>query len=802
MRTSLSSGDGTPTESARGIPEIPDYELLRWIGGGAYGEVWLARGVTGAYRAVKVVWREDFELDRTFEREFEGIRHFEPVSRRHEGVVDIYHVGRNGKLGFYYCVMELADDVFRGQNILPEKYIPKTLSQVMRDEGDLGWRVCRDAGVALARALDHLHQNGLTHRDVKPSNVIFVEGKPKLADIGLVAGAGEMGYVGTDGYVPREGAGMPAADMFSLGKVLYEMSTGFDRMEFPAVPGTRLESPDAAKWRELNEIICKACAPLAKNRFASAAAMAAALDGVGEAVVPVSLVPPISVIGGFCTLAMGAMIAWLGSGGGEIAMPAPRAPEPVVVAVEVEVPEVEERESEKVPVLSSEDLAKHPRLKEVWKNSLGIEFDPDEESHVSRHAVEAKIFNTYVDETQRALEGEVISLRNPGEGGGEGTAVRHVMAVPPEDALAFCRWMENKDRTSGYLTADHFYDIRRFEDYGDAVDGGVSGPRDPGNIAFRCVVAKRDYGALRIDSDPPGAEVIFRGRAVGVTPYQDRAVPIGRARYEVRKEGYRVGEVSGVVRSEGVLDLVVALEKTEAVAMGRRWRNGLGMDFVPVGGILFSAYETRVSEYEAFVNEVERRWSVGSDSPLEPDHPATWVNRDDAEAFCRWLTGKERKGGLLGKPFRYRLPTDEEWSAAVELPLEKGDSPASRNQKIVGVYPWGYEWPPPPGAGNLADGSSGVGNVIPGYLDLFAYTAPVGSFRPNELGIYDLAGNVWEWVSGEFGGEAEKYRNFAVVRGGSWVNAEQEKLLSSCRNAVPPDLREPLYGFRAVIAEE
>ena len=90
-----------PTKQ-RPLPSIPDHEVLRKIGGGAYGEVWLARGVTGAMRAVKVVWREDFEDERTFEREFEGILRFEPISRDHPGLVNVLHVGRSPDRHSFY----------------------------------------------------------------------------------------------------------------------------------------------------------------------------------------------------------------------------------------------------------------------------------------------------------------------------------------------------------------------------------------------------------------------------------------------------------------------------------------------------------------------------------------------------------------------------------------------------------------------------------------------------------------------------------------------------------------------------
>jgi hypothetical protein len=62
--------DPPSTASHRPSPSVPDHELIRRIGAGAYGEVWLARNTLGTYRAVKVVYRSDFDSDRPYEREF------------------------------------------------------------------------------------------------------------------------------------------------------------------------------------------------------------------------------------------------------------------------------------------------------------------------------------------------------------------------------------------------------------------------------------------------------------------------------------------------------------------------------------------------------------------------------------------------------------------------------------------------------------------------------------------------------------------------------------------------------------
>ena len=105
-----SGGAPGPREIASGAPslEIPSFKMLRLIGGGSYGKVWLARNVLDEYRAVKVVRRFEFDEDRPYDREFEGIRRMEQVTQRHPGLVDVLHAGRGE--GFFYYVMELADD--------------------------------------------------------------------------------------------------------------------------------------------------------------------------------------------------------------------------------------------------------------------------------------------------------------------------------------------------------------------------------------------------------------------------------------------------------------------------------------------------------------------------------------------------------------------------------------------------------------------------------------------------------------------------------------------------------------------
>ena len=259
-------------------PAELDYEVLKLIGRGGYGEVWLVRDKARRYLACKVIYREQFADERPYEREFEGIKKFEPVSRGNESQVNIIHVGRRDHAGYFYYLMELADDVTRGQHIVPAEYVPRSLAVEVKRRGRIPAGECIRLGLSLSAALENLHEHGLIHRDVKPANIIFVNGIPKLADIGLVSDRDvTVSYVGTEGYIPPEGPGSPSADVYALGKVLYEISSGKDRLEYPELPTDLGDDAERNAFLELNAVVNKACERQPEKRYRTAAELHADL---------------------------------------------------------------------------------------------------------------------------------------------------------------------------------------------------------------------------------------------------------------------------------------------------------------------------------------------------------------------------------------------------------------------------------------------------------------------------------------------------------------------------------------------
>lgn len=270
-------------------PVIPDHTLLRLIGRGSYGEVWLARNIMGVLRAVKIVSRRQFDSDRPYEREFAGIERYEPVSRSADGLVHVLHVGRNEPEQYFYYVMELADDAGtvggESKTIDPAPtdpgiadYFPRTLRSDLQRVSRLPVADCLRLSLDAVGGLTRLHERGLVHRDVKPGNIIYVEGRAKLADVGLVSKGGEgRTFVGTEGYIPPEGPGSALADLYALGMVLYEAATGYPPDKFPKVPPEWFADDANPEALEFHEIVLKACEGDPERRYRSAGELQADL---------------------------------------------------------------------------------------------------------------------------------------------------------------------------------------------------------------------------------------------------------------------------------------------------------------------------------------------------------------------------------------------------------------------------------------------------------------------------------------------------------------------------------------------
>ncbi|MBL9117664.1 MAG: protein kinase [Verrucomicrobiaceae bacterium] len=254
------------------------------------------------------------------------------------------------------------------------------------------------------------------------------------------------------------------------------------------------------------------------------------------------------------------------------------------------------------------------------------------------------------------------------------------------------------------------------------------------------------------------------------------------------------------------------------------WTNSLDMKFVPLPkhSLLISIYETRVKDYQAFSaaeNAVMPSWRMGAANPRRqfaalqqqagvtahsrisklsttadpgfpqtPDDPACGVDLLDARLFCAWLTWKEREEGRLKPMQSYRLPVEKEWSAAVSYDdthwrLEDADARANfAGAEAPEVTPWPDDAP------------------FFTRRDRFPRSAPVGSFAPNQLGLYDLFGNVSEWVDTPAPDSLGRGNTpIYGLRGGSWATGSARQARPDFHLGSRPGRAQANFGFRIVL---
>ena len=124
------------------------------------------------------------------------------------------------------------------------------------------------------------------------------------------------------------------------------------------------------------------------------------------------------------------------------------------------------------------------------------------------------------------------------------------------------------------------------------------------------------------------------------------------------------------------------------------------------------------------------------------------------------------------------------------------------------AFYWGTAWPPKNNTGNFADDSAlsylPSFRVITSYEDGYPELAPVKSYDPNRLGLYDLDGNVQEWVGDSYGGDNAliPIKDYDTARGGNYLSFRPAQLSIRARTPLPPGTKDPAIGFRLILVRQ
>ncbi|MBQ7696003.1 MAG: SUMF1/EgtB/PvdO family nonheme iron enzyme [Lentisphaeria bacterium] len=240
--------------------EFSGCRILSRCGKGSFGVAYLAENPVGGRIVIKIVGAFGASS-----RELRGVRNYMQVSGTHPNLLQVFHVGDLPE-GFYYT-MEAADDCGRDG-----EYLPATLGNLMRQ----GRKFAPAEAVKITRELlagiKVIHEAGLVHRDIKPDNIIFVKGRAKLSDPGLVIETGESAtFAGSPGFIPPElfDGNRPQdsrSDLYAIGKVFYCMVTGSSPGKYPELP------PDMPfeVCRQLFPTLSRVCNRDPAKRFRSA----------------------------------------------------------------------------------------------------------------------------------------------------------------------------------------------------------------------------------------------------------------------------------------------------------------------------------------------------------------------------------------------------------------------------------------------------------------------------------------------------------------------------------------------------
>jgi formylglycine-generating enzyme required for sulfatase activity len=332
------------------------------------------------------------------------------------------------------------------------------------------------------------------------------------------------------------------------------------------------------------------------------------------------------------------------------------------------------------------------------------------------------------------------------------------------------------------------------------------------------------FGEVTVRAQPADAQIYINGKASGAANQTLRLVATTQ-QIEIRKAGF-VDYKTSVTPRPGVPQVVettlLTAEQTRQAAMPPTVKSKADqqMRLMPIGRYVMGSprrepgrraneaqrevefkrpfymgvTEVTNGQYRRFKSQ-HRSGIVGQHTLDLDNQPVVGISWQDAAAYCNWLSQQEglppayvMQGESLAAadPMTtgYRLPSDAEWEWA-----------ARRDGTALRRYPWGESLPVAPHSGNYADVTARLilQDVIPDYDDGFAASAPAGKFPPNPLGLFDMGGNVAEWVHDYYTVSSDasqlavdplgpKEGKQHVIRGSSWRQSSLTDLRLSARD--------------------
>jgi Sulfatase-modifying factor enzyme 1/PEGA domain len=255
------------------------------------------------------------------------------------------------------------------------------------------------------------------------------------------------------------------------------------------------------------------------------------------------------------------------------------------------------------------------------------------------------------------------------------------------------------------------------------------------------------YSSISLDSTPSKAVVKSGKMIIGETPLTLKELRPGPLNYTLELPGYKIGHAQFDVTESTDLKKSFSLEKSDDQI------TSFGMPLVKLTPDYWGGkYEVRQSDYEKVIGS-NPSFFRGSNRPVDS------VSWNQAKEFCRKATEMEKAAGRLPEGYVFDLPSEIQW----EFMLDK----------------------------------SSLENAVTSHdMDLHS-TADVGTSEPNDHGLYDMLGNVWEWCLDTFDPSGRTH----VMRGGSWLSSRTNFPNSSVRNGAGENYHDKFTGFRVVLTK-